>query len=291
MSTPALFKSRSQRRLFLSFSSALTAICFAGTLLIASQAGEPKWFWSTLNDLLVGMVASGAFAIFSMIFIEYFLDPDAAHQAVVVPAADIEHHLFKIADAASSYKIYVRTGRYFRSKILPKLVQNAVSARKPIDVDVVLLDFRNAEVCRQYAQYREECSFDNVLWSGEYVSTEVLATILAIVQAARENPSVLRVSLSLSSRLSTFRIEGSAEEMLITREDPKDVAYRYDRSRPEHSAYLTEFDWVRGNADRIDLTPGMNANTQLMAIFGSAVTPSQEEAAKATMKSRAPYGR
>ncbi|PWK45967.1 hypothetical protein [Pseudomonas sp. OV226] len=291
MSIPALFKSRSQRRLFLGFSISLTAVCSAGTFLIAAQAGEPKWFWSTFNDFLGAMVASGAFAIFSMLFIEFFLDPDTAHELIVVPPKDIEHQLLRIARAASSYKIYVRTGRYFRSKVLPELVAKARASRRPMTLEIVLLDFRDEHLCERYAQFRKECSFDSKLWSPASVRAEILATVHAALQVARDNPTLMNVALYLSDRLSTFRIEGSPEEILVTREDPKDSAYRYDSGQPEHAAYLTEFQWIRDTAIPLSLPSGATDDSLLRTLFCSSVTPQDVESAEMALKGKAPYGR
>ncbi len=77
---------------------------------------------------------------------------------------------------------------------------------------------------------------------------EVLATILMLSKASRSNPGLVDVRLFLSKQLSTFRIEGSSEQILVTREDPKDLASRFSRTHRDFSAYITEFGWIRDEA-------------------------------------------
>jgi len=65
------------------------------------------------------------------------------------------------------------------------------------------------------------------------------------------------IDLFLSKRLSTFRIEGSSDEILVTREDPKDTASRYLRSHRDFAAFATEFSWIRDEAFPVPNTNGL----------------------------------
>ncbi|MDI1330878.1 hypothetical protein [Pseudomonas sp.] len=292
MSLQGIFKSRSQRRLFLWFAGLLVMVCFAATFAIAGLTSEPKWVWQTLNDFLGAMVASGAFAIFSVLFIEIFLDPDAAHDKIVVVPQDIEYQLLRVAAEAKDYRIYVRTGRYFRSKVLPKLIEQAKSNRRPINVEVILLDFRNECVCTQYVHFRKDSSFDSHLWSTDSVRAEILATALALAKAALDNPTLFHASLHFSTRLSIFRIEGSSDEILVTREDPKDFAYKFHHSHSDHAAYMTEFRWIKDIATPINLPKAYPEGSLLTEMFGqNVITPQMDAAALVALNGKSPYGR
>lgn len=292
MSLPGIFKSKSQRRLFLGFSLLLTSLCLAAALLIAWSEPGPKWLRDTLNGLLLSVVASGVFAIFSMLYIKFFLDPEEVHDNIVVVPQDLVGQLNRVATEAKDYRIYVRTGRYFRSKILPKLIENARLNRRQIIVEVALLDFRDEHLCAQYAQFRKDASFDSHLWSTDSVRAEILATALTVAKAALNNPTHLNLSLYLSNRLSTFRIEGSSDEILVTKEDPKDFAYKFHHSHPDHASYMTEFRWIRDTAAAINLPKTPPEGSLLAAMFGQdVVTAEVEEAANTAMNGKAPYGR
>jgi len=203
--------------------------------------------------------------IFCLLF---FTDPEAIAKRSIVLPEDINSTLNDIAGKAADYKIFVRTGRHFRAKILPILVKRAREKRLPIRIEVVLLDIRNLSICEKYAHYRSASSFDHKLWDINYVRTEVVSTILSLIQSSRENPGLIEVQLFLSQRLSSFRIEGSSDEILVTREDPKDTASRYFRTDRDFGAFVTEFTWIRDEAFCVAEKGSREIPKTLSAIFG-----------------------
>ncbi|WGS45183.1 hypothetical protein LFL97_20775 [Burkholderia sp. JSH-S8] len=248
---------------------------------------------TALNGVFASIVASGIFALVTGLFGYYFLaDPyELAASSVLLPQ-DIGPALEDIAKKATSYSISVRTGRHFRAEILPVLVKQARLKRRRIKVDVVLLDFRDDVLCDKYANYRKTSSFDRKSWDTQYVQKEVLATILKILEASRENRGLVTIDLYLSKRLSTFRIEGSSDEMLVTREDPKDTAARYLKDHRDFSAYVNEFEWIREEAYRIQPAADGGLPATLLDMFGAdAIVASLGDEAKKAMNSGSPYAR
>ena len=200
-------------------------------------------------DFLVAIVASAVFALASALYLAFFFkDPFQIADATKLLPQDIGQALVRVAENAADYKLFVRTGRHFRAEILPVLIKSAIRFRRPVRIEAVLLDFRIDDLCERYASYRKSASFDAKLWTKEYVQTEVLATIIQLIDAVANHSSLVKVDLYLSDRLSTFRIEGSFDELVVTREDPKDIATRYRRNDGEHAAFLCEFNWVRDAA-------------------------------------------
>jgi len=220
------------------------------------------------------------------------MDPnDIAAKSILLPE-DIGQALRSIAMEATDYKIFVRTGRHFRAEILPLLVKQAREIRRPIRVEVVLLDIRDEDVCERYANYRKTSSFDRHLWETCYVKREILATILALIRASRENRGLIDAHLFLSRRLSTFRIEGSADEILVTREDPKDTAARYHRTHRDFAAFVTEFSWIRDEAFRVVKEDTGVLPDKLLAMFGKDTEfLSLEASAAQASNSPSPYVR
>ena len=96
-----------------------------------------------------------------------------------------------------------------------------------------------------------------------------MATILKLVDAATMSGSFIQVDLYLSNRLSTFRIDGTADEIIVTREDPKDVALRHRRSVPNFSAFENEFAWIKEESIKIDIPTSEEAPINaLKGMFG-----------------------
>lgn len=256
MSLSGVMSSPYQRKFFL-FSSILIIIvsCFIVWILY--------WFtldtrgWNLLISVLVSIVTSAIFSLGSALYLAFFFeDPFELASAQELLPQDVGQALRQIAENTADYKLFVRTGRHFRAEILPVLVNSAIKSRRPVQIEVVLLNFRNDALCEKYAAYRKSTSFDAKVWTTEYVQQEVLATISRLIDTVVTHSSLVKVDLYLSDRLSIFRIDGSSDELIVTREDPKDTASRYRRDDRTYSAFLTEFNWTRDDA--IKVRPGSN---------------------------------
>lgn len=292
MTLSGILSSPSQRRSFLLATGAVLFIFIMATLAISHFAPSSP-IWNALNSLLISVVASGVFALVSGLYISYFfVDPsDISAKSTLLPE-DIDQALQAIATKAVDYKIFVRTGRHFRAEVLPLLIKRARTTRHPIRVEVVLLDFRDKGVCERYSNYRKTSSFDRQLWDTRYVQKEVLATILALTKASQDNPGLVDIHLFLSKRLSTFRIEGSSDEILITREDPKDMAARYSRTHRDFAAFATEFSWIRDEACQVAKDESGILPATLLAMFGeNSEIASLEVPAAQAASSPSPYVR
>lgn len=291
MTLSGILSSPSQRRMFLSTSLGVLVVAIVGVFLIASRV-PPGPIWGAFSNLLISVVASGAFALMSGLYLTFlFVDPnDLATRTAVLPQ-DIGTALEKMASDAADYSIFVRTGRHFRSTILPILVKQARKSRRRMRIRVVLLDLRDTALCDRYANFRKTSSFDHKLWSIDYVRTEVLATILALVAESNANPGLIDIDLFLSSRLSTFRIEGTSDELLVTREDPKDNAMRYRRSDRDYSAFATELDWICADASRVENQDDGTLPPAIGSIFDDQAITRLEPQATSSLTDRSPYAR
>lgn len=292
MTLSGILSSPSQRRTFLLASVAVLTVFIISIFAISYLAPNTP-IWSALNSLLISVVASGVFALVAGFYIYYFfVDPNDVTATTILLPEDIGQALQTIATGAADYKIFVRTGRHFRAEVLPMLVKRARELRRPIRVEVVLLDFRDSGVCERYANYRKSSSFDRQLWDASYVQTEVMATVLALIRSSRENPGLVDISLFLSKRLSTFRIEGSSDEILVTREDPKDTASRYFRTHRDFGAFVTEFGWIRDEAYCVTKDNTGVLPATLQAMFGeNAEIANLENLANIAIDSPSPYVR
>ena len=85
-----------------------------------------------------------------------------------------------------------------------------------------------------------------------------MSTILKLIDASVAT-SFVDVDLYLSKRLSTFRLDGTTDEIIITREDRSDYGSRYNRSEPYFAAFVNEFSWVKAEAFHVKRSPGRTA--------------------------------
>ena len=225
MTLYGIFSSPRQMKRFLLTSSTVILLSICCIFFIYFFTPDTRG-WNLVLDVFAGLLASAIFVIVASLYLKnFFEDPYETALATKLLPRDIGPALSEMADNATEYKLFVRTGRYFRAAILPLLVNAATKSRKRVTIDAILLDFRRDSLCERYALYRASSSFDQSKWSTEYVQKEILATILKLIQAASKHPSFLRVNLYLSNRLSTFRIDGSQDQIVVTREDPKDYSF------------------------------------------------------------------
>ncbi|MDN3721616.1 hypothetical protein QW131_26735 [Roseibium salinum] len=97
--------------------------------------------------------------------------------------------------------------------------------------------------------------------------------LLRLSKPQTKNTTFINIELYLSSRLSTFRIEGSSQEILVTREDPKDIAARYLSSHRNHAAFVTEFTWIRDAALSTNMGRRHSLPATLEDLFKDTPTP------------------
>jgi len=164
MTLSGILSSPSQRRSFLLSSFLALLLCIVAILAISLFAPNTP-VWNALINLAISVVASGVFALVAGLYmLFFFVDPnDIAAESSLLPQ-DIGSALQAIATKAADYKLFVRTGRHFRAEVLPTLIKQARNTRRPIRVEVVVLDFRDKAVCERYANYRKASSFDRQLW-------------------------------------------------------------------------------------------------------------------------------
>lgn len=291
MSLNSVFHSKSQRRFFICGSLGLTVLVSLLYLSLHAFVPETRG-WNAVLNILNSIVASAVFALSAILLGRFFfVDTDYLEKRTRLLPQDIDDALKTAANSASDYRIYVRTGRHFRAVILPILLKNAIKRRSAMKIEVILLDFRDQDICQKYASYRARSSFDRKSWDLDYTRAEIMATIIALMNAKRKGGEFLDLSLFLSSRLSTFRIEGSSDEIIITREDPKDMAIHIPRADADHAAFVTEFNWIRDSAEPVAL-PDQTLGQGLRGIFGDIpVIEDLEKRAQRKISDGSPYAR
>jgi len=172
MSLAGVLSSRYQRKLLLLASFLIILLFLALTAFFWYMTPETRG-WGIIIDFLVAIVASSVFALLSALYITYFFkDPFELDQARKILPQDIGGSLLSIANNASDYKIFVRTGRHFRAEILPALIRSAKKSRRHVRIEAVLLDIRDDSICEKYATYRKVASFDAELWTKEHVQKD-----------------------------------------------------------------------------------------------------------------------
>lgn len=289
MNLSDVLDSKSQRRFFVTTS--LLILGFGSLILyLLAKNVPPTPVSNAFIGLFASITASGAFALISGFYIWFlFHDPKNSLSRSKVHPKDIKSSIREIAGEAREYRIWVRTGRHFRSEVLPELVRMGIERRSATRLAIILLDFRDEQVCRWYSDYRASSSFDRHRWSEEYVKSEVLATLQAVLDAMAKHPGAISADIYLSKRLSTFRIEGSQTALIVTREDPKEPAAKYSADQRAYDAYSAELDWVQREADRVVKSDADTQPKGILELFPGVVTDALVLSSSKLIHAGSPY--
>lgn len=155
---------------------------------------------------------------------------------------DTEHWMFKGG-----------TGTYLRAVTIKECVENARRAKRPIRMQIEIIDPTDESVCHDYAQYRSSLApgpdRTGETWTLDRTRKEAFATILAACWY-RQRFTFLKVDVALSKVMTTFRWDLSSDWVIMTQEDPAAPAMLFEKNKPHYRAYsrelLASFEQARG---------------------------------------------
>jgi len=135
------------------------------------------------------------------------------------------------------------TGTYLRAVTIAQCVENARRAKRPVRMQVEIIDPTNELLCHEYAQYRSSLTpgpdRTGETWTQERTRKESFATILAACWY-RQRFTFLRIEVGLSKVMTTFRWDLSSQWVIITQEDPGAPSMLFDKGKPHYRAYSRE---------------------------------------------------
>lgn len=135
------------------------------------------------------------------------------------------------------------TGTYLRAVTIRQCVDHARKAKRPMRMQIEIIDPTDLALCQRYAQYR--CSLapgpdrTGEPWTPDRTRKEAFATILAACWY-HQRYTFLRIEVALSRVMTTFRWDVSSQWVIITQEDPAAPAMLFERTKPHYRAYSRE---------------------------------------------------
>jgi hypothetical protein len=135
------------------------------------------------------------------------------------------------------------TGTYLRAVTLNECVENARRERRPLRMQLEIIDPTDEVLCKAYAQFRSSLvpgpDGTGEPWTFERTRKEAFATILAACWY-RQRFTFLSIDVALSSIMTTFRWDVSSSCVIMTQEDPTGPALMFDKDKPYYRAYSRE---------------------------------------------------
>jgi hypothetical protein len=148
------------------------------------------------------------------------------------------------------------TGTYLRAVTLKECVDSARKAKRPLRMQVEIIDPSDELLCHEYAQYRSSLTpgpdRTGEPWTVDRTRKESFATILAACWY-RQRFTFLRIEVGLSKVMSTFRWDVSSRWVIMTQEDPAAPAMLFERGKPHYQAYSRELVASFEQARQIDI--------------------------------------
>ncbi|MEZ0067923.1 hypothetical protein ABIA32_003939 [Streptacidiphilus sp. MAP12-20] len=147
------------------------------------------------------------------------------------------------------------TGTYTRAVTLPVCAEIARRERRALTMRLEILDPTNEALCEQYARYRTSVASGpdgtGEFWTTDRTRKESFATILAACWHQQGLSQILDIGVGLTSTVSTFRFDLSANQIIITQDDGPAVMIS-DES-PLYDGYATELRTSFTQARRVPL--------------------------------------
>lgn len=223
------------RRLFYILFILLLAVLIVAKFFLN---GKP-YIDSILNDLIASIVTTVLIGSFA-----FYVFPKAEDlDFEVIEPTRIQQELAKGRIGTDHWYFTGGTGIFTRAVTLPELAKQARIANKPIELKLQLIDPLNNDICQKYAEYRRglnTASGNRKLWTATFVRNHSFATIIKAILISSQEP-LLDISIGLKNNFSLFRLDLSSTNVVVTKEDPREVAFVFHKNSTSFNSYIHEF--------------------------------------------------
>ncbi|MFQ3545804.1 hypothetical protein Q7A53_17125 [Halobacillus rhizosphaerae] len=258
--------------------------------------------FNIINTMIDALFSTGVSTVV-IASLAFWLTPRVVKksQMEIVEPKQVKDYLER-ARETDEYWFMGGTGRFTRSKTIPKLAIDARHSNFSKKIHIIMINPENRRVCEKYVDYRNKVKSGlNQRWNYKKLKKEILSTIVAAYTWRKEQP-LLEVEVGLIEHYSLFRIDLSTELAVITKEDPSEPALMCEKGTFFFKSYLEDLrlslSQSRILTPKIDGIPFSKVNGEEVQKFveslGIETDPFDiddfEEMAKIVIKGENPYG-
>jgi hypothetical protein len=201
---------------------------------------------SLVNKLFISILVTFVLSI-TTLFLSPYKKEKNLEQKIIMPK-DIGKELIKSRNGTERWWYNGSTARYTRNVTIPYFLEWCRDNKKSVEVNIQIIDPKNDKICKLYSDYRRGLDFPkkikNVnnmdITDVKWVKYELLATIICCYIWKKEQP-LLIINIGLKNYYSIFRVDLSTHSVIITKEDPKEVALFYTKGSSFYDAYYQDF--------------------------------------------------
>lgn len=226
----------------------LSILALGGLLLIARlflllpvDPTSSSVLLASAQNICDNLIASCVVVCAATLLLVSLSNPEVEYENLTTLAPwHIHPTLLEPLSTTANYWFRGRSGRFFRSSVLPALVEASKRNASTRRVHLLLPDPGNVLMLERYAAYRNSLHFEKQgSWTVRRVQAEIYATILAVAEQASLN-SLFAADIAVVQDYTLFRIDMSDELMVMTREDPKWPGIMCSKRSRFYSSYQEE---------------------------------------------------
>ena len=228
----------------------LAIIRWAVLPLLGTASGSPAEVTGELIDDFIATALAGT----ALALILQALFPGPSRPPVVenVPAHEIGGRLREALPDTRRWWYDGSTGRYQRSTTMPELARLARSSGASREMQIVILDPTDEDLCRHYGNYRSSIADSDRDYSVDRVRIDIYATILAAIEF--NGRDALDIVIALKRTMSILRYDLSDQQLVMTKESKTDPAIACPAESFYYDAFLEQLRMSRKQARTLDLS-------------------------------------
>jgi hypothetical protein len=193
-----------------------------------------------INTILDALLSTGISTVI-IASLAFWLTPRVVKksQMDIIDPKEIKDYLEKARDT-DEYWFAGGTGRFTRSKTIPKLATDARFSNFSKKIVLILINPDNNNVCANYVDYRNRVrSGIKKNWDLKKLKKEILSTIITAYSWKKEQP-LLDLKIGLIDHYSMFRMDLSTKLLVITKEDTSEPALMCEKDTFFFKSYLED---------------------------------------------------
>lgn len=207
-----------------------------------------KFFFNEIpyfNTLLDELIASIITTVLLGTFAFYVFPSNEDLDFKIIEATKIQEELAKGRITTDYWYFTGGTGIFTKAVTLPELARFARIKNKPIEIKLQIIDPLNIDLCEKYAIYRRGLNTaataqNRKMWNSRYVRNQSFATIVKSIIITSQEP-LLEISVGLKNNFSLFRLDLCSTSVIVTKEDPREVAFIFYKQSSSFNSYFHEF--------------------------------------------------
>lgn len=248
-----------RRAVVLALISGFLVILILRVSVFPNQMVNGQTDWPAIIRAALDTLLSTIIVTFIISVSLWWLKPPAERlpTAFEVFPRSISKKLKEVARDSENWDYVGHTGRYVRNSIFPILLETSTSQGKHVSIRIAILDPRDKDLCKIYADYRNSSRTGNRSendWTVVDVQSELIVTTFKSLKIDQTAKNRVKCEVRYRPFLSQFRFDGSTEQVMMTQEDQQEPAFQFFKGSRFFDHYQQEIQMIWGQSSTINFS-------------------------------------